>query len=131
LIWLSWFLLASRRLLSSSVSLPVCSICTCFPQAMATSRSTRVNLSKTLLMGCMRVLVTEFGGRTGANAQSDRSVFCAAKRRRVLKHGANNYISCEPRTRSVVPNLHRHDVHSAHPHAPIAQSESVIKKHKC
>src|SRR5437762_14192323 len=70
--------------------LPSISICTCLPQALATSRTTRGNLSKALLMGCMRVLVTEFGGRTGANAQSDRSVFCAAKRRRVLKHGANN-----------------------------------------
>src|SRR5207302_8388039 len=105
-------------------------ICTCLPQAMATSRTTRGNLSKTLLMGCMRVLVTEFGGRTGANAQSDRSVFCAAKRRRVLKHGANNSISRETRTRSVVPNLHRHGGLSLQPHAAMAQSERFIKKHK-
>ena len=57
-MWVRGSLMASMRLLSSSVSLPSISRRTCLPSWWARSRTTRGSLPHTVPMGCMRVFIT-------------------------------------------------------------------------
>ncbi|OIQ81328.1 hypothetical protein GALL_369110 [mine drainage metagenome] len=56
--WVSGSLIASRMVLSSSVSRPSMTNLACRPQASPRSRTTRGNLLHTLSMGCIRVFMT-------------------------------------------------------------------------